>query len=48
MNENIYFHGVARGKRPDGFGIIFNISGSFTAKGKFANSKISGIGRAVT
>ena len=30
------------------FGIIFNISGSFTAKGKFANSKISGIGRVVT
>ncbi len=44
ISDNMFYHGVVRGTRPDGFGIIFHLGGQFSVKGKFSNTKLSGIG----
>ena len=45
MDKNLYYHGIVRGSRPDGFGIMFHINGNFSVRGRFANGKLSDFGR---
>ena len=47
IQEGVFYNGIMRGKRPDGFGVIFTLTGNFTVRGRFANARISGIGRVV-
>lgn len=45
MDNDLYFHGINRGNRPDGLGILFHLEGNFSVRGRFINTKLSGIGR---
>lgn len=45
VEESIFYHGIARGSRADGLGIIFHKNKSLTIRGKFSNTKMNGIGK---
>lgn len=45
IDENSYFHGIIKGQKLDGFGILFEKTGKFSVRGKFSNTVINGIGR---
>lgn len=45
LDEDLFFDGVLRGSRPDGLGIMISRTGTFSARGRFANMKLSGAGR---
>lgn len=45
MDEGFTYHGIVRGNRPDGIGIIMQNSNVFTIRGCFCNTKLNGPGR---
>ncbi|KAL4445671.1 hypothetical protein ABPG74_006222 [Tetrahymena malaccensis] len=45
LDNEIFYHGIVRGSRPDGMGIMFSMNGRFSVRGKFANTKLNGPGR---
>ncbi|KRX04180.1 hypothetical protein PPERSA_11304 [Pseudocohnilembus persalinus] len=45
LDKKLYYHGIARGTRPDGLGLMFHIEGNFSVRGKFSNKKLSGPGK---